>query len=58
MATPYPVEITGAQNFGERHGKKRTMTLSHRIKDLDQFKPGQTISMAITDELVVEAVRT
>ena len=44
--------------FEDTDGKKRTMTLSHRIKDLDQFKPGQTISMAITDELVVEAVRT
>jgi Cu/Ag efflux protein CusF len=44
--------------FEDPDGKKRTLTLSHRIKDLDQFKPGQTISMAITDELVVEAVRT
>ena len=44
--------------FEDPDGKKRSMTLSHRIKDLDQFKPGQTISMAITDELVVEAART
>jgi hypothetical protein len=32
--------------------------LSNRIKDLDQFKPGQTINMAITDEMVVEAVHS
>jgi Cu/Ag efflux protein CusF len=44
--------------FEDPDGKKRTMTLSHRIKDLDQFKPGQTINMAITDEMVVEAVHS
>jgi hypothetical protein len=44
--------------FEDPDGKKRTLTLGHKIKNLDQFKPGQTIDMAITDELVVEAVRT
>jgi Cu/Ag efflux protein CusF len=44
--------------FEDPDGKKRTMTLSNRIKDLDQFKPGQTINMAITDEMVVEAVHS
>jgi Cu/Ag efflux protein CusF len=44
--------------FEDPDGRKRTLTLGHKIKNLDQFKPGQTIDMAITDELVVEAVRT
>lgn len=44
--------------FEDPDGKKRTLTLSHRIKDLEQFKPGETINMAITDEMVVEAVHS
>jgi hypothetical protein len=42
--------------FEDPEGKKRTLKLSQRIKDLDQFKPGERINMAITDEMVVEAV--
>lgn len=43
--------------FEAPDGKARTLKLSQRIKDLDQFKPGETINMAITDEMVVEVVR-
>ncbi len=42
--------------FEDPDGKKRTLTLSHRIKGLDQFKPGEMINMAITDQMVVEVV--
>jgi hypothetical protein len=35
-------------------GKKRSVTLSYRIKDLDRFKPSDMIEMAITDEIIVE----
>ena len=44
--------------FEDPEGKKRTLKLSQRIKDLDQFKPGERINMAITDEMVVEAVHS
>jgi hypothetical protein len=37
-------------------GKKRTLNLSRRIKGLDQFKPGEMINLAITNEMVVEVV--
>ena len=40
--------------FEDPDGKKRTLKLSQKIKDLNQFKPGETINMAITDEMVVE----
>jgi hypothetical protein len=43
--------------FEDPDGKKRTLKLSHRIKDLDQFKPDETINMAITDEMVIEVVK-
>jgi Cu/Ag efflux protein CusF len=42
--------------FEDPDGKKRTLKLSQKIKDLDKFKPGDTINMAITDETVIEVV--
>lgn len=42
--------------FEDSDGKKRTVKLSYRIKNLDRFKPGETINMAITDETIVEVV--
>jgi Cu/Ag efflux protein CusF len=42
--------------FEDPDGKKRTLNLSRRIKGLDQFKPGEMINMAITNEMVVEVV--
>ena len=42
--------------FEAPDGKKRTLKLSRKIKNLDQFKPGETINMAITDEMVVEVL--
>jgi Cu/Ag efflux protein CusF len=42
--------------FEAPDGKARTLKLSHKIKDLDRFRPGETINMAITDQLVVEIV--
>jgi len=42
--------------FEDPDGKKKTVKLSRRIKDLDKFKPGQEINMAITDEMVVAVV--
>ena len=55
--------VRGLLDEGETgtHRKETCLVIKrhHRFKkDLDQFKPGQTISMAITDKLVVEAVRT
>ena len=44
--------------FEDPDGRKRTLKLGRRIKDLDQFKPGERINMAITDEMVVEAVHS
>ena len=43
--------------FEDPNGKKRTLKLSHRIQDLDQFRPGDNIDMAITDEMVVQVIR-
>jgi hypothetical protein len=40
--------------FEDPDGKKRSVKLSYRIKDLDRFKPGDTINMAVTEEIVVE----
>jgi len=44
--------------FEDPNGKKRAVKLSRRIKDqdLDKFKPGEAINMAITDEMVVAVV--
>lgn len=42
--------------FEDPNGKKKTVKLSRRIKDLDKFKPGDSINMAITDEMIVEVV--
>ena len=42
--------------FEDPNGKKKTVKLSRRIKDLDKFKPGGSINMAITDEMIVEVV--
>ena len=33
-----------------------TVKLSRRIENLDKFKPGDDINMAITDEMVVAVV--
>jgi Cu/Ag efflux protein CusF len=44
--------------FEDPDGKKRTLKLSRKIKDLDQFKPGETINMAITDQTVIEVVNS
>jgi Cu/Ag efflux protein CusF len=38
-------------------GKKRALKLSKKVKNLDQFKPGETLNMAITDEMAVEVMR-
>jgi ribosomal protein L19 len=35
-------------------GKKRTLKLSKNIKNLDQFKPGDTLNMAVTEETAIE----
>ena len=37
-------------------GRKKTVKLSRRVKNLDKFKPGDAINMAITDEMVVAVV--
>ena len=37
-------------------GRKKTVKLSRRVKNLDKFKPGDEINMAITDEMVVAVV--
>jgi hypothetical protein len=42
--------------FEDPDGKKKTVKLSRRIKNLDKFKSGDDINMAITDELVVAVV--
>jgi hypothetical protein len=42
--------------FEDPDGKKKTLKLSRRIKDMDKFKPGDSINMAITDEMVVAVV--
>jgi hypothetical protein len=42
--------------FEDPDGKKRTLKLSQKIKDLDKFKPGDMISMAITNETVIEVL--
>lgn len=38
-------------------GKKRTLKLSKKINNLDQFKPGDTLNMAVTDETAIELVK-
>jgi len=43
--------------FEDPQGKKRTLKLSQKIKNLDQFKPGETLNMAITDETAIELVK-
>jgi hypothetical protein len=42
--------------FEDPDGKKKTVKLSRRIKDLDKFKPGDSIDMAITEEMVVAVI--
>ena len=44
--------------FQDPNGKKRTLKLGRQVKDLDQFRPGDMIAMAITDEMVVQAIRS
>ena len=36
---------------------KRTLKLSKKISNLDQFKPGENLNMAITDETAIELVK-
>jgi Cu/Ag efflux protein CusF len=43
--------------FEDPEGKKRTLKLSKKIKNLDQFKPGENLNMAITDETAIELVK-
>jgi hypothetical protein len=43
--------------FEDPQGKKRTLKLSQKIKNLDQFKPGETLNMAVTDETAIELVK-
>jgi hypothetical protein len=42
--------------FEDPQGKKQTLKLSRKINGLDQFKPGEMINMAITQQMVVEVV--
>jgi hypothetical protein len=43
--------------FEDPEGKKRTLKLSKKINNLDQFKPGQNLNMAVTDETAIELVK-
>jgi Cu/Ag efflux protein CusF len=43
--------------FEDPQGKKRTLKLSKKINNLDQFKPGDTLNMAVTDETAIELVK-
>ena len=38
-------------------GKKRTLKVSKKVNNLDQFKPGDTLDMAVTDETAIELVK-
>jgi ribosomal protein L19 len=42
--------------FEDPEGKKRTLKLSKKINNLDQFKPGDTLNMAVTEEMAIELV--
>ena len=42
--------------FEDPDGKRRTLKLSQKIKELEKFKPGETINMAITDQTVIEVI--
>ena len=39
-------------------GKERTLTLSNRVKNLDQLKPGDTLNMPVTEETAVEVIKS
>jgi ribosomal protein L19 len=43
--------------FEDLEGKKRTLKLSKKINNLDQFKPGDNLNMAVTDETAIELVK-
>ena len=43
--------------FEDPQGKKRTLKLSKKINNLDQFKPGENFNMAVTDETTIEVVK-
>src|SRR5258707_15778107 len=43
--------------FEDPQGKKRTLKLSKKINNLDQFKPGENLNMAVTDEKNNENVK-
>jgi hypothetical protein len=38
----------------EPDGKKKTVKLSKKLTNFDQLKPGETIDMVVTEELVIE----
>ena len=38
-------------------GKKRTLKLSRKVRNLDQFKPGDHLDMVVTDETAIELVK-
>jgi Cu/Ag efflux protein CusF len=43
--------------FEDPQGKKRTLKPSKKINNLDQFKPGENLNMAVTDGTAIEVVK-
>lgn len=41
----------------EPDGKEKTIKVSKKVSNLDQLKPGETIDMVVTEELVIEVTR-
>jgi Cu/Ag efflux protein CusF len=41
----------------EPNGKKKTIKLSKKIKNLDQLRAGETVDMVMAESLVIEAVK-
>jgi hypothetical protein len=41
----------------EPDGKNKTVKLSKKVSNLDQLKPGETIDMIVTEELVINVTR-
>jgi hypothetical protein len=41
----------------ELDGKKKTLTVSKKVKNLDQLKAGDSVDIGITEDLAVEVVR-
>jgi Cu/Ag efflux protein CusF len=42
--------------FEDPEGKRHTLKISKKIQNLDQFKPGDTLNMAVTEETAIELV--